>query len=126
MPITLTFSELVAYTNEAQRMLARNAEGIRVRANQMNEIAVETARVAEALSALAVDNASVSETKELAKIMLGLGGSVTDYAASGEATARAAGAAVEQAKRTHSGIQEQFNRAPVDLSNVNRQWLWQE
>ncbi|MFF8513202.1 hypothetical protein ACF064_34605 [Streptomyces sp. NPDC015492] len=68
----------------------------------------------------------MSETRELSKILHGTSEWVIAYARSGEASAKAAGTVVEQARTTHAGIKEKFDRAPVDLTGVNRDWLRQE
>ncbi|MFD7980207.1 hypothetical protein [Streptomyces sp. NPDC059071] len=122
----LTYTQLVAAVTNLQTALARDAEGIALRAQKMDEIAQDTARVADTIAGLAVDQATVGETRELATILRGIGDSAQSYAAAGDTTARAAGAVVDQARTTHAGIQEQYRASPIHLRDVNRTWLQQE
>ncbi|MFB7867341.1 hypothetical protein [Streptomyces sp. NPDC056069] len=122
----LTYTQLVAAATSLRDALARDAEGIAIRAQKMDEIAQDTARVADTISSLAVDQATVGETREVATILRGIGNSAHSYAAAGNTTARVAGAVADQARTTHAGIQEQYRAAPVSLRGVNRTWLQQE
>ncbi|MFI0929699.1 hypothetical protein ACH4TP_38110 [Streptomyces sp. NPDC021012] len=122
----LTYTQLVAAVAVMEKGIARAADQIRERTEQIDVIAETTARTADGITALNVDSATVSETRELAQILRGVSEAVIAYAAAGDTTAKAAGAALDQARTTHSGIKEQFDRAPVDLSDVNREWLRQE
>ncbi|MFB9558617.1 hypothetical protein, partial [Streptomyces roseoviridis] len=107
----LTYTQLLAAVERMETVLARNAEGIRARADKMEAIADDTAQVADTISAKAVDTYTVAETQQLAKTLRGVGQAVRSYAAASDTTARIAKAAAEQARRTHSGIKEQFGRA---------------
>uniref|UniRef100_UPI003F49604D hypothetical protein n=1 Tax=Streptomyces sp. CA-141956 TaxID=3240051 RepID=UPI003F49604D len=122
----LTYTQLVAAVAALQQGVARAAEQIHARTIRIEEIADDTARTADGITALGVDKATVSESSELARILRGIGIAAIAYASAGDTTARSAAAAGEQARTTHAGIKEQYDRAPVHLSSVNREWLRQE
>ncbi|WP_331763104.1 hypothetical protein OG571_47235 (plasmid) [Streptomyces sp. NBC_01369] len=106
--------------------VARDAEAIRAAALGIHQEAQDTARVAEQISGLGVDAATVAETRDLAKTMTGVSEASAAYAAAADNTTRAATAAVDQARASHDGIHEAVNRAPVDVSGLNRQWVTPE
>ncbi|MEE1812728.1 hypothetical protein [Streptomyces sp. BE133] len=106
--------------------VARDGEAIRAAALGIHTVAMDTARVAEQISGLGVDAASVAETRELAKMMTGVSEASAAYAAAADNTTRAATAAVDQARASHDGIHEAVNRSPVDVSGLNRQWVTPE
>ncbi|MFC8953711.1 hypothetical protein ACFT8P_13925 [Streptomyces sp. NPDC057101] len=122
----LTYSQLTATITALEKGIARAADEIRERTEKIDEIAESTARTADGIAALGVDTATVSETRELSRILRGVSEAAIAYANAGDTTTKAAAAAVAQARTTHAGIHEAYGRAPVDLSGVNREWLRQE
>lgn len=123
----LTFTQLQKAVADLQVNTARAAEAIRSRAKRIDEEAQDTARVAEMIASLNVDNDTVAETKQVARIMQGVSQAAIAYASASDTTAKAAKAAHEQAKNTHSGIQEAVSRSNVtNVFDLNREWLRQE
>lgn len=122
----LTYKQLQKAVTDMRDNIARASEAIRVRAQQIDDEAQDTARTAEMIGGMRVDSETVAETSELARIMRGVSEAAIGYAAAGDTTAKMADAAHAQAKTTHAGIQEAFTRAPVDMSNLDREWLRQE
>lgn len=122
----LTYAQLKAAVDALAKNVAQDSEKIRVFARQVADEATDTARVAEGIGAKGVDKETVAETQQLSKLMHGLSQAAIEYASAGDTTAKAARAAHSQTQRTHAGIQEAFTRSPVDLSNLDREWLRQE
>lgn len=122
----LTYTQLLRDITAMEKDIVRAGEKIQARAQEITEIADSTARTADGITAMGVDSATVAETRELSRILHGISDAVVAYASAGETTAKAAAAAGEQARTTHSGIHEAFGRAPVDLSGVKSGWLRQE
>lgn len=122
----LTYKQLQHAVTDLQKNVARAADAISSRAQRIDEEAKDTARVAELIGAMGVDTSTVAETSELARITRGVSEAAIAYASTADTTARAALAAHEQARASHDGLQEAYNRAPVDVSNLKREWLRQD
>ncbi|GAA2770308.1 hypothetical protein XF35_39575 [Streptomyces platensis subsp. clarensis] len=123
----LTFKALVRKTEAKERALARNAEGVKQAADRIKDLADDTASDADALGAKTVDRDSLAECQELARIIRGVSDGAIDYASKTADTAKAAKAAGDQARTTHAGFQEAFDRSDVtDLEKVSRDWFEQE
>ncbi|MFJ1789607.1 hypothetical protein ACIOML_35525 [Streptomyces anulatus] len=123
----LTYKALVRKTEAKEKALARNAEGVRKAAENIKELADDTASDADALGAKSVDRDSLSECQELAKVIRGVSDGAITYASRTADTAKAAKAAGDQARTTHAGFQEAFDRSDVsDLETVSRDWFEQE
>jgi hypothetical protein len=123
----LTYKALVRAVEGKEKALARNAEAVQNAATTITEYADDTVRDADALGAKSVDRDSLAECQELAKIIRGVSTAAISYAAKGVDTARAAKAAGDQARTTHSGFQEAFTRSNVDgLEQVSRDWFEQQ
>ncbi|OKJ52548.1 hypothetical protein [Streptomyces sp. CB02261] len=122
----LTYTRLTHAIASLEKNIARDSDEIQVRAQFMDVIAQDTARVAEMIGAMNVDSETVGETKELARILHGLSEATLAYAASADTTAKSAHAVGEQARTTHAGIDEAVSRATVDVSEVHRDWFRQE
>ncbi|MFB7359594.1 hypothetical protein [Streptomyces gardneri] len=122
----LTYTQLIRAIGGLERNIARDADEIQVRAQFIDTIAQDTARVAEMIGGMKVDSATVSETRELSKILRGVSKATLQYASAADTTAKSARAAGEQARTTHAGIDEAVSRAPVDVSDVHREWFQQE
>lgn len=122
----LTYKQLQKAVTDLAKDVAKGSETIRTVAQQIDEEAQDTARVAEAIGGMGVDRDTVSETSELSKIMRGVSEAALAYASAGDNTTKAAKAAYDQAHTTHNGIQEAYSRSTVNISNLNREWLRQE
>ncbi|MFG2895060.1 hypothetical protein [Streptomyces sp. NPDC048248] len=123
----LTYKALVRKTEAKEKALARNAEGVKTAAENIKALADDTASDADALGAKSVDRDSLAECQELAKVIRGVSQGAIDYAAKTADTAKAAKAAGDQARTTHAGFQEAFDRSSVDgLEKVSRDWFEQE
>jgi hypothetical protein len=124
----LTYKQLQAAVADAQKRITRSAEAINAKARQINEEARDTGRVAEQIGAMRVDSATVSETRELSKIMAGVSEAAIAYAAAGDTTARAAQAAHAQNHASHDRINEAVNRSPVgrEIYDVFSDWCGME
>ncbi|MET8661419.1 hypothetical protein ACJBCE_36420 [Streptomyces sp. NBUL23] len=123
----LTYKALVRKTEAKEKALARNAEGVKRAAENIKELADDTASDADALGAKSVDRDSLSECQELAKIIRGVSDGAIAYASKTADTAKAAKAAGDQARTTHAGFQEAYDRSDVtDLEKVSRDWFEQE
>jgi uncharacterized protein YoaH (UPF0181 family) len=122
----LTYKQLQKAVTDLAKDVAKGADAIRTVAQQIDEEAQDTARVAEAIGGMGVDRDTVAETSELSKIMRGVSEAALAYASAGDNTTKAAKAAYDQAHATHNGIQEAYSRSTVNISNLNREWLRQE
>lgn len=123
----LTYKALARAVEAKEKKSARNAERVKQAAQTITEHADDTARDADALGAKSVDRDSISECQELAKVIRGVSDGAITYAAKGADTAKAAKAAGDQARTSHGGFQEAFDRSTVTgLENVSRDWLEQE
>ncbi|THA53208.1 hypothetical protein [Streptomyces sp. A1136] len=123
----LTYKALVKRTQDKEKALARNAEGVKKAADDIKELADDTASDADALGAKSVDRDSLAECQELSKTIRGVSEGALSYASKTADTAKAAKAAGDQARTTHAGFQEAFDRSDVDgLEKVSRDWFEQE
>jgi hypothetical protein len=121
----LTYAKLAKATAALAKDVARSAEVIHGHAVTIWSEADDTARLSESIAALRVDSATVSETRDLARIMHGLGEAAGMYAAVAERTSESAQAAHYTNQASHSGIGEAASRSTVgqDIYNVERSWL---
>lgn len=119
----LTYKHLQTQVADLEKAILGDGEAIARSAQQIKDEATDTARVADMIGMKRVDTATINETRELSKIMAGLSDAAIAYAAAGDDTAAAARAAGDQARTTHAGIQEAVSRAPVDVRNLDRDWL---
>lgn len=122
----LTYRQLKAAVETLAKETTRDAEAILCSVQMIEADAKDTARVAEMIAALGVDPATVAETHDLARVMTGFSEVSVAYVFAGDNTAKSASAAATQAQTTHSGIQEAYSRATVNLSSLYREWLTQE
>jgi len=127
MAAEITYKALVRATEAKEQALARNAESVKRAADTITEHADDTAKDADALGAKSVDRDSIAECQELSRIIRGMSEAAISYAAKGVDTAKAAKAAGDQARTTHAGFQEAFDRSTVtNLEDVSRDWFEQE
>jgi hypothetical protein len=122
----LTYRQLQAATTALAQDIARSAEANQAEAGHIEADARDTARISEMIAGMGVDSATVAETRELAKATSILGDAARSYATAGNTTARAAKAAHDQARSSHGGINEAYNRAQVDVRNLKPEWLRQQ
>ncbi|WP_432185485.1 hypothetical protein [Streptomyces tendae] len=124
----LTYAQLAKATAALAKDITRSSEAIHTHAKNIADEAQDTARTAESIAALRVDSATVAEIREVARLMDGIAGAATAYAAAGDTTARAAQAAHDQNKASHAGIGEAISRSTVgrDIYQTDRTWLTQE
>lgn len=127
MPSELTYKALQTMVGDLEKKVSRNAAEIQEAAKVIDEEADETRREADQMAAKSVDRDTVADSTEFAKVIKGLSDGVISYAAKGTDTARQAKAVSDQARTTHGGFQEAFDRSQVDgLENVNRDWFEQQ
>lgn len=123
----LTNARLKQAVANLARAEAKDSEAVRALAQTIDDEARDTARIAECIAALRVDNATVAETRELSKIMAGLSEATISYAAAGEAVSRQAQVTHDTARTSHDGIEEAFARSTAsDIYDLNGSWLSQE
>ncbi|KPI31454.1 hypothetical protein OV320_2670 [Actinobacteria bacterium OV320] len=127
MSTDLTYKALLRAVQNKQQTLARNAENVKQAADTITQYADDTAKDADTLGAKSVDRDSIAECQELARTIRGVSETAHTYAAKGADTAKAAKAAADQARSTHGGFQEAFDRSSITgLEDVSRDWLEQE
>lgn len=126
MAASITYRELQNAVEQVGKQVVQAADKIRACSQQISTEAQDTARVAEHIAVLGVDNATLAETSALARLMDGISDSAIAYVSAADTTARSAQAARDQNQASHGGISEAVSRSPVDVSNLNRVWLRQE
>ncbi|WP_331756592.1 hypothetical protein [Streptomyces decoyicus] len=122
----ITYKQLKAAVEDLAKEVNRASDAIRARAQQIDEEAKDTARIAEMIASMGVDTETVGETRDLSRLMNGVSEAAIAYASAGDNTAKSASAAAIQAHTTHGGIQEAVSRAPVDVRGLDREWLRQD
>ncbi|MFJ2110597.1 hypothetical protein ACIOEX_01490 [Streptomyces sp. NPDC087850] len=126
MSVAITYPELQRSIANLMMEVVRATDAIRTHGLNIAEEASETAQLADGIAAIGVDRDTVAETTQLSRIMDGLSDSARVYTAVGDTTSKAAEAAYEQNLVSHGGIGEAVSRSPVDVSNLDREWLRQE
>lgn len=127
MGADLTYKGLQRQVAALEKQVIHNADAVAASAKVIDEEAKDTRRTADRIAAKGVDKDSVAEAQELSKIIGGVSDGINDYAACGRDTARQAKACGDQARASHGGFQEAFDRSSVDgLENVHRDWFEQE
>jgi uncharacterized protein YdbL (DUF1318 family) len=122
MPIT--YRELLREARALASDVRRATTAHKKLATVMDDHARDTGRVAEQISALHVDVATVAETREVARIMLGMSEAAISYANAANEASRVAAAAERETVATHGGIKEAHDRSPVPMAD--RTWYRQE
>ncbi|WP_030756592.1 hypothetical protein [Streptomyces sp. NRRL F-5135] len=126
MSSDLTYKALQAKVAKLERKVSRNADDVKAAAKVIDAEATETSRESDQMAAKSVDRDSVADSHELSKVIKGLSDGILTYAAKAQDTAKQATAAGDQARSTHGGFQEAFDRSSVDgLENVSRDWFEQ-
>ncbi|WP_086733245.1 hypothetical protein [Streptomyces glaucescens] len=126
MASELTYKQLQTKITRMQKRIATNAEQIERAAKVIEEEAKEARRECDQMGAKSVDKDTLADSQELSKVLRGLSDGIITYAAKGKDTARQATAVSDQARATHGGFQEAFDRSGVDgLANVSRDWFEQ-
>jgi hypothetical protein len=121
----LTHAQLTAQVTALGKTIARDNDALRGHAQAILDEVKDTARTAEAIAAMRVDDATIAETRELASFMEGVTTATTAYTAAGDTTAKMAQAARAQNTASHSGIGEALARSTVGY-DTDREWLRQE
>ena len=122
----LTYKQLQKAVSDLAQDVMQHAGAVLRDAQTVDNEAKDTARIAEVIAAIGVDAATVAETQQLATITAGVSQAAIAYASAGDTTSKAAQAAGAQAKASHGGIYEAYNRATVDISAMKPQWLSKE
>ncbi|MGS2592140.1 hypothetical protein [Streptomyces hebeiensis] len=126
MSSDLTYKALQAKVTTLEKKVSRNADDIKTAAKVIDAEATESSRESDQMAAKSVDRDTVADSHELSKVIKGLSDGILTYAAKALDTAKQAKAAGDQAKSTHGGFQEAFDRSTVDgLENVSRDWFEQ-
>lgn len=123
----LTYKALQAKVANLEKRVSANAAAVQDAAKVIDDEATEAQRESEQMAAKSVDRDSVSDAHEFSKVIAGLSEGILTYAAKGQDTAKQAKAASDQARATHGGFQEAFDRSNIDgLENVSNDWLEQQ
>lgn len=124
MPQTVTYVQMLADTKALAALIRASADRHQQLASHLDEEAKDTGRIAEQISTLHVDPATIAETQELARIMQGVSQAAVEFATAAGEVARAARAAEQQTATDHHGIHEAARSAPVPMAA--RTWYSQE
>lgn len=122
----LTYKQLLKSTADLAQEVMSNAQAVQADGQYVDTEARDTARVAEMIGSMGVDQETLGETRQLAGIITGVSQGAIDYVSAADTTARTARAAHDQARTSHGGIHEAYRRAPVDISNMKPDWLRQD
>lgn len=122
--MALTYRQLLRETRALARDVRRATERHKKMAAVMDGQAKDTGRIAEQIASLKVDSATVSETREVGRIMQGVSTAALAYANAADEASRAAVAAEQETVTTHGGIKEARDRSPFEMAN--RDWYGQE
>jgi acyl-CoA synthetase (NDP forming) len=124
----ITYRSLQRGVNDLTRVIARNNEAIQRQCQILIDEAVDTMRTADQIGAVKVDKATVGETQQVGKVMLGLSNAVGEFSAAQDNTAKRAQAVHDSNHRSHDGVNEAVNASPVgqEIFLVHRDWFTQE
>lgn len=124
----LTYAHLAKMTAELAKDINRGSDRIAVHAAAIRDEADDAGRIAEGITSLGVDSATIAETTDLSKTMTGVSEAAVSYASMAAVTARSAQAAHDQNKTSHQGIGEAVARSTVgrEIYDLDRTWLTQE
>ncbi|MFI8079841.1 hypothetical protein ACIF6L_03430 [Kitasatospora sp. NPDC086009] len=124
MATGLTYRELVRQVRELTHEVRRDTAAFKALATAQAAEAQDTGRIAEQITYMHVDPATVAETREVSRIMRGLSEAAIAYESAAEETGRTAAATAAQAKDTHDGIQQAADSSTVPMAD--RGWYTQE
>ncbi|MCC9312078.1 hypothetical protein LN042_34320 [Kitasatospora sp. RB6PN24] len=124
MAAGLTYRQLLREVRSLAREIGRDTDGHRQLAKALEDEARDTGRIAEQISALKVDSATVAETREVGRIMQGISTAAIAYAAAATEAGQHARTADQQAVTDHDGIQQAVDSSPVEMAD--RGWYTQE
>lgn len=113
----LTYKQLLREVRNLTREIRGATDAHAKTARHQTAEARDTGHIADQITMLRVDTATVNETREVARIMNGLSDVALSYATACEEAGRSAAAAEQQAVADHGGIQEAVDRAPVPMAN---------
>lgn len=114
----LTYKELVRETRRLASDIRQATDTHAKTARQQTAEARDTQHIADQITMLRVDPATVAETREVARIMKGISDTALTYATACDQAGRTAAAAEQQAVTDHGGIQEAVDRSPVPMANA--------
>ncbi|MFF7459116.1 hypothetical protein [Kitasatospora sp. NPDC008115] len=120
----LAYRELKREVARLAKDVVRGAEHHQRLASRLAEGATNVGRTADNIASLNVDTATVAETRELAKAMQALGKTTSGYANQADTASQYARAVELEAVRSHEGIQQAVDNAPVQMAD--RTWYTQE
>lgn len=121
----LTHRGLLRRLTRLQQDATHVSELMTERAKAHRVVAEDTASVAESISAMGIDSATVQECGQLADLIAAVGEAQTQFASACADLPALAEAAVDTAKKTDGRIQEAFDASPVDASHVDREFFRQ-
>lgn len=124
MPKGITYVQLAAEAKALAGQIRASAVRHSQLAAQLDIEAKDTGRIAEQISTLSVDAATIADTRELARIMQGVSQATVAYATAATEASRAARAVERQNASDHGGIHEAVRSAPVPMAD--RDWYTQE
>lgn len=124
----ITYRTLQKGVSDLTKVIARNNEAILEQARILIEEANDTKRVGDQIASVKVDKATIGETQQLAKVMLGLAEAVKEFQTAQHTTMNRSQAAYDANQRSHDGINEAVNASPVvqEIFLVDRDWFAQE
>ncbi|MFE2174397.1 hypothetical protein [Kitasatospora sp. NPDC059462] len=120
----LSYRELKREVAKLAKDVLRGAEHHKQLAARLAEGAKNVGRTADNIASLNVDTATVAETRELSRTMQGLSQSANGYASRANDASLVARYTEREASRSHEGIQQAVDNAPVQMAN--RTWYTQE
>ncbi|MGO4417415.1 hypothetical protein AB4Z54_01195 [Streptomyces sp. MCAF7] len=124
MSVKITYKQLRREVQALSKNVRKGGEQIKQRTKAIDEAVKDTGKVADQIGRMGVAPATISETRELSKIMAGVRTAVLAYATSTDTTGKAADAADAQARASHEGISQAVGRSP-DHAKDHR-WYTQE
>lgn len=124
----ITYRTLQKGVSDLTKVIARNNEAILEQARILIEEANDTKRVGDQIASVKVDKATIGETQQLSKVMLGLAEAVQEFQAAQHTTMKRSEGVYEANQRSHDGINEAVNASPVgqEIFLVDRDWFAQE
>lgn len=124
----ITYKQLQTAVTGLATEMTRTADAVDSLTTWIATEADDTSRVAEMIASINVDPATVAETTEVARLMLGLSEASISYVQGSRHTAKVFTAAHEQARTTHEAFNQAAGRSPVGRAvyDIDRIWFAQE
>lgn len=121
----LTHSALLKAIKNLSEEAQLIATQLEERALTHRAVAEDTASVSEMIAAMGVDKTTVEECRELANLVAQVGESQKRFSGAVKDFPPLADSAYQAAKREDGGIQEAVRTAPVDATDMDRNWFRQ-